>query len=65
MTPLRHATVSNTRHATKQTVCLRLLDPLETADLWLPSHLTNLQLFVVDLLKGFECQTVYHHVKDY
>ena len=33
MTPLRHATVSNTRHATKQTVCLRLLDPLETADL--------------------------------
>ena len=36
------------RHAD---VCLRLLDPLETADLWLLSHLTNMQLFVVNLLK--------------
>ena len=32
-------------------VCLRLRDPLETADLRLLSHLTNMQLFVVNLLK--------------
>ena len=49
MTPLRYATMSNTRHAT--TSSRRLLDPLETADFWLLSHLTNMQLFVVNLLK--------------
>ena len=32
-------------------VCLHLLDPLETADVWLLAHLTNMQLFVVNLLK--------------
>ena len=44
-------------------VCLRLRDPLETADLRLLSHLTNMQLFVVNVLqfhltaftRDFEC----------
>ena len=32
-------------------ICLRLLDPLETADIWLLCHLTNMQLFFT-LLKS-------------
>ena len=50
-------------------VCLRLLGPLETADLWLLSHLTNLPLFVVNLLKfhltAFKCSEVQYNVVKY
>ena len=45
---LQWATLATLRLAD---VCLRLLDLLETTDLWLLPHLTNLQLFVVNLLK--------------